>query len=805
MWLRLVHFGKFNPCFLLALLLCLANPSIRDTGRPGTPVETDLLTEVTGWVSGPPQRLKAGLFFELQPIEIIQQERTLSYPGRIAVYVYGTVQAAPDIHFGDKLFFRTFLEDPAYYAIPGVPDNRERYWQQQGVLHIARLKSQAQLERLGWHGPTLPLRPLFSYAQAFERFCWKRLEPSQLKMVLCLFLGRYRLLEESDRIPIRRLGILHMFVVSGAHVSLVLACLHFALRLAGRRSRWLPLAGLWFYVLIVGAAIPVLRAGVMATVIYLLLCDGLKSRLLNVLGISALLMLVWHPQSLVTSSFQLSYLSICAIGLFVLPARQKVQAVSRGISDAFNGTLIVNRDAPSEKRRLWRYRVEEKLQLLPRKFARLLAFSGGKAGSYLSDLALCSWWIQLFILPVCLHHSNLWIWTQWFTNLILVPFLAFLVPLTLITFLLFWSPVGSLLRLFVGWYTDWVLFLMQKVDQWAIVDYLPQPGLKACLLYLVVFTLLACASTGRRRFSVLIFPLLLYLWSVHPATGPTSEELIITMLDVGQGESLHIKYPDGSQALIDTGGIQGAGNSDSRFVGERLISRYLWHQRVNRLEYVLITHSHADHAQGFEFIREAFPVGTLFYSEESSYSGYQRLLKKGERFSVGDVDHLVLSPEHDDAGAPVWAQPNNRSLVVLLGYRGFTMLFTGDVEAAAEEAFLPLAEPVTVLKVPHHGARTSSTPGLVASAAPELALISAGRKNAFGHPSPQILRRYREAGVEVFTTRDWGSLRVRTNGRTWSLDHYSMIRGSFQPVGPSMEGGPQLTEHTIHIPGTRAD
>jgi competence protein ComEC len=784
MWSRLVRFGKFNPCFLLALVFCLALPFIRKTERPSTAVDGEVLADVTGWVCGPPQRLKSGLFFELQPTEILQRDRFLPYPGRVAVYVYGSDESnPPDVRFGERVGFRTFLEDPSYYAIPGVPDNRERSWQQQGVLHIARLKSQAQLERLGRHGPMWPLIPLFSYAHSFESFCWRHLEHQQLKVVLCLFLGRYRLLEEADRIPIRRLGILHVFVVSGAHVSLVLACVHFLLRLLGRRSRWLPLAGLWSYVLLVGATIPVLRAGVMATAIYLLLCEGLRSRLMNVLGITVLLVLAWHPQSFHTSSFQLSYLSICAIGLFVLPSREKVQAVSRGICDAFGKILLAGREDAVKRRRFCRYWVEEKLQILPLRFARPIASWTGAAGVYLSDLALCSWWIQLFILPVTLHHSNLWVWTQWFTNLLLVPFLAALVPFSLMTFLFFWSPVGSLLGSFLGRYADAVLFLIQAADKWALAEYLPHPGPRACLVYLLTFAFLACSLVGRRRLIVLVCPLLLFVWSVQPSTPQPGDQFTVTMLDVGQGESLHLQYPDGTHALIDTGGIQGIGGSDSRFVGERLVSRYLWHQRVEGLRYVLITHDHADHSQGFDFVKEVFPIGVLYHSDFAGpFAGYRRMLKKGERFSVAGVDHLVLSPECDDSGEAVWPDSNNRSLVVLLSFGEFSMLFTGDVEAPAEEALLPLPHPVTVLKVPHHGARTSSTPAFVSATAPKLALISAGRKNSFGHPSPQVLRRYREAGVEVLTTPESGSLRVRTDGKSWSAEHYSMRRKTFLPV-----------------------
>lgn len=113
------------------------------------------------------------------------------------------------------------------------------------------------------------------------------------------------------------------------------------------------------------------------------------------------------------------------------------------------------------------------------------------------------------------------------------------------------------------------------------------------------------------------------------------------------------------------------------------------------------------------------------------------------------------------------------------------MLLTGDIESPAELSLLSQLEPVTVLKVAHHGAKTSNSTALLEKTQPQLALISAGRKNRFGHPAPQTLERLDEAGVATLATPEWGTIRIETDGLEWKVFHYSMEEGQFRelPLG----------------------
>ena len=255
------------------------------------------------------------------------------------------------------------------------------------------------------------------------------------------------------------------------------------------------------------------------------------------------------------------------------------------------------------------------------------------------------------------------------------------------------------------------------------------------------------------------------------------------MLDVGQGESLHIRYPNGMDALIDTGGLVYSPEESNQFVGERLVSRYLWQEKSQKLNYVLLTHPHSDHIQGYDFIQQAFPVGRLFFHDfpHRQDGPRRRQLQEGDSFSIAGVEHLVLHPPGQGSMGNHW-DTNDSSLVVQLQYKDFKMLFTGDIEQAAEQYLASKLGPVTVLKAAHHGARTSNSQQLLERTQPRLAIISAGRKSLFGHPSSETLRRFREAGIPVMATPQWGTLRIETDGFQWQVSHYSMQEKSFREV-----------------------
>jgi len=392
----------------------------------------------------------------------------------------------------------------------------------------------------------------------------------------------------------------------------VVLFLHWPFHFLGWPGRLLTLTGLWTYVIVVGTSLPTVRAGIMTSLFYLLLTLGLCRQFLNALGISALLVLILSPEALFNSGFQFSYLSLAVIGLFVLPLDPHLRGLARGFKGVYTDKVSLNPDPAWRRQRRTRFRLEDRLHWLPPGWSRRLLPPLGTLLVYLLGLILCGWFIQVLTLPLSLYYTNRWIWTQALANLVLVPVFMLLIPGCLLLFLTFWMPLGSLMAYPLSVHADLVIRLMNALEGWTWITYLRQPTLWEMAIHLILFLLAYAFLPGKIKMAAFLTPLWLWLALQQPAEHPRGK-LLVTMLDVGQGESLHLRYPDGTDALIDTGGLLETSGQGSHFVGERLISRYLWEQRSRRLDYVLLTHPHADHIQGFEFVREVFPIGRLFF------------------------------------------------------------------------------------------------------------------------------------------------------------------------------------------------
>jgi competence protein ComEC len=255
------------------------------------------------------------------------------------------------------------------------------------------------------------------------------------------------------------------------------------------------------------------------------------------------------------------------------------------------------------------------------------------------------------------------------------------------------------------------------------------------------------------------------------------------MLDVGQGESLLVRSPSGRTVLID-------GGSTSRFesenVGNTVIVPYLQAMGVQRLDALVITHSDADHCNGLLAVVRELPVGMVIdggQQDEAGASEYLELrraleLRKipvvtahsGQRLNLGAGAELqVLAPL-----APPFRGENannNNATTLRLAYGQTSILLTGDIERAAEERLVRRGAQLqcTVLKVAHHGSKTSTSELLLRSAAPRAALISCGRYNPFGHPSATVLQRLARHHITTFRTDTSGALEVACDGQTCSV------------------------------------
>jgi competence protein ComEC len=288
---------------------------------------------------------------------------------------------------------------------------------------------------------------------------------------------------------------------------------------------------------------------------------------------------------------------------------------------------------------------------------------------------------------------------------------------------------------------------------------------------------------------------------VHPLSAASAAgRLRIDFLDVGQGDSALVTMPDNTTLLIDGGGRPGPFQNrlsdedgdeefmrETRSIGEAVVSEYLWWRGLDHVDYILATHADADHIDGLNDVARNFGVRAALVARipgyDPEYSRFAetmaakgipiRTIGAGDDLRIGGVTARVLWPPASTN--PNLPSRNNDSIALRLQFGDRTFLLTADIEAPAENAMLiAVTSPrenlnSDVVKVAHHGSKTSSTPGFIAATRASFAVISVGQTSVFGHPNRDVVERWRASGAQVLTTGRSGTISFSTNGRDLGL------------------------------------
>lgn len=291
--------------------------------------------------------------------------------------------------------------------------------------------------------------------------------------------------------------------------------------------------------------------------------------------------------------------------------------------------------------------------------------------------------------------------------------------------------------------------------------------------------------------STLTIIVLGWLLILHPFTHEYERwRLSVTFLDVGQGDAMLIAFPQGSLMMLDSGGRiafdsrEGYEESEGEFVEDRVgvaeaaVMPYLWRRGVKRLDWIAASHGHPDHVEGFTEIVRSFEIGQaarpaapsnnlssdLFDQALRSTDLPPRFLKRGDDFVIDGARVEVLSPPIQTEARRL--SENDQSLVLRVSFGQRSFLLTGDIEREAEETLVASGGDLRadVLKVAHHGSKTSSTEEFLGKAQPQHAVISVADPSPFGHPHAEVLARLQTTGARIWRTSECGAITISTDG-----------------------------------------
>jgi competence protein ComEC len=620
-----------------------------------------------------------------------------------------------------------------------------------------------------------------------------RITPDDAGMLNAMLFGDRTRLTQGMRVGFQRTGSFHLFVVSGMHVALLAGLVFWIarrLRVSQALATLLTLALVSAYALLTGFGVPVQRALLMTAVFLLTSLLTRQRNPLNALGAAALAVLIGAPRALFEASFQMTFLAIIAIAGIAMPLGQRLflryAEAARDLDDPWPDPRLLPHLA--RLRVMLRYWGEACADIfgsharrLPAMLLRLLLWA--------AQLTLMGLIVEaVMVLPMALYFHRATVFALP-ANMFSIPLVAVLAPLGIATFLASlispWlaavpaSALAFLLHAITG--------LIHRISAAQAADFrVPGPTPVHALLAVVCFAF-GCWAVRRSRSyawaAVAVLPIAaaIVLWPSSAAVHPN--QLEVTAIDVGQGDSLLVIGPTGHAMLIDAGGPTGAAanaenaaSSAAAFdIGEEVVSPYLWSRQLRRLDIVALTHAHSDHMGGMPAILRNFRPRELWVAIDPDSAPYRALLdeaatlnirvrhlRAGDRIPWDSVDISVLAPTpaYANSGPPI----NNDSLVLRMQYGQSSALLEGDAEAPSERAMIAASlispasalGPDTLLKVGHHGSRTSTTPEFLALTAPQDAIISVGAHNTFGHPRPEILQSLANAHTRLFRTDQFG-------------------------------------------------
>ena len=643
--------------------------------------------------------------------------------------------------YGARLALQGRLLRPPARRNPGAFDYRAFLALQHihGILYLRRPGQVVEVEeRLGslfYECAILPLR------RAIREIIQRNLRGAPAGLLQGMLLGEKHRIPEEVHASFRSTGLAHALVISGLHVGLITVFFFTGFRLCRLSDRWTAAATIGVlvaYAFVTQLQPPVVRASLMASVILLGRVLGRRGDIYNSLGLAALLILAVWPTSLLSLSFQLSFAATLAIvGL--------------------HGPIAALFPSSWRRQDCW-------------------------IGQWVISPLCVSLAAQVGTAPLIAYHFQQFAPIAPLANLVVVPLLGLVVGLGLLSVLGgWWLPLSATAFNACNYLV--LRFLLDLVDLFAAIPFAAvdtaRPGWGFVVGSLALGALLWWLPASRRFWKAGLFALLIGLNVMLWSPLLRGRDLEVFFLDVGQGDGVFLRFPNGKTMVVD------AGARSAHFDhGARVLLPFLRYYGVGRIDVVVASHPHSDHIGGLVTLLEKVEVGHYLDSGQiyDSWTAkrlqtlirergicYHRVAAGDSLVGLGGVSGVVLHPTGafvDSAGVSPH-NLNNGSVVLRLDYGAASLLLTGDIEEESDGAMLAWGRRLRagVLKVAHHGSRTSSRPHFVAAVAPQIAVVSVGSFNKFGHPAAAVMQHFEAAGVQVYRTDRHGAIALRTDGQ----------------------------------------
>lgn len=689
--------------------------------------------------------------------------------------------------YGDLISFRAKVRPPVGSLNPGGFDYAT-YVRHQGIDAVASIagneavqliESGEEMWRWSWGNRIDRWRTMI------RQSALESLNQPALGIFLGIIIGERGYLQQDLQEWFMTTGTVHLLSISGSHLGLVALVVFGLVR---QSTKYLPMTPLlqmtrvitpsrlaivvtWpvvaLYAWLAGAELATMRSLVMITLGLVALWWGYEHRLYHAVAAAALLIVVHNPHAIFDISFQLSFLSVLAI---VHTMRGQQTPALRDAHDSQQKPSMV-----------------------------------GRALSYGREALLTSTVVTVGTLPLVALYFNQIPWMGIMTNLLAVPFTGgLLVPLGLLSAA--WTVLSGGHHLIMSAILESSLAAMAKALRWCAELpggswHVAAPSLPTIVLFYA--GLVGAWASGIPRFariaSGVVVMVLIGWWGVSPRLGVDGDHWRVTFLDVGQGDSAVLELPDGQTVLID-----GGARYERVDMGRAVVAPFLWNRGINHLDHVVATHQQLDHVGGLIWILGHMPVkhywedGTerterfvadLTATLESQGIARSIAVRGRDLLGKGPCTLRVLNPypegaTHEEIGTRKNGTAlNNRSIVLRLDCANHSLLFAADIE---KEGIVRLGEegwkPVTVVKVPHHGARSSLDHDWVRRIRPRYAVISAGRANTYGHPVPDVLQAYAEVQASILRTDRDGAIWIRGRLSSPDLTVTRMRDRLFEPV-----------------------